>query len=398
MDYSFVKFYKSLADAVQNENQPIVDRSLMRTGFLPVPTKKTIAQTTNSDTNISFVGDIQVDLVDSCGTVVLNVDDKFYYNSFQDANGIFQINWEFGYVNQDFYTKPLHIKITDTSNQNVWFSNAILVTDYNSHLFLEAVYWSDKKIFGISYDLTSGYKQRVFIRNAFDNTPQGKYSQGSYTQTNGREVNFNAIITDLNQYIFDSIDKFMDTRIKRMFAHPNLVLNGQFHTVNLATYKTAERLGNSNLMKAEFLANPQGSFYTYQNQLTPLLELIELFVPNGSIFSRDNDPTSGGQFNAKFSTIIPSAFYGSAQLYLNDTLIESCLVNGEDSQFVNLSFPDSFLGTGLPLNGQYYIVFPSVTDVNGQVFSGIVFGGWGFQVKNGDFSSLHFSGNDFFIN
>jgi len=139
MDYSFIKFYKSLSEAVQNENQPIVDSSLMYTGFLAVPTKKTISQITNSDTNISFVGDIQVDLVDSCGEVILNVDNNFYHNSFQDANGIFQINWEFGYVNQDFYTKPLHIKITDTSNQNVWFSNAILVTDYNSHLFSEFV-------------------------------------------------------------------------------------------------------------------------------------------------------------------------------------------------------------------------------------------------------------------
>jgi len=396
MDYSFVKFYKSLSEAVQNENQPIVDSSLMYTGFLPVPTKKLIAQTTNCDTNISFVGDIQVDLVDSCGTVVLNVDDKFYYNSFQDANGIFQINWEFGYVNQDFYTKPLHIKITDTSNQNVWFSNAILVTDYNSKLFAEFIYWANSKIYGISYDLTSGFKQIIFLVNCFDHTPQNKSEQGQYTQISGLQVQYRKITTRLRQYLIDSIDSFINDRLDALFGHPFVVLNGQF--VRCSDLKPTERLGNSNLMKAEFLANPQGSFYTYQNQLTPLLELIELFVPNGSIFSRDNDPTSGGQFNAKFSTIIPSGFYGSAQLYLNDTLIESCLVNGEDSQFVNLSFPDSFLGSGLPLNGQYYIVFPPIPDVNGQVFGGIVFGNWGFTVADGDFNSGDFNGNDFFIN
>lgn len=393
MDYSFIKFYKSLSEAVQNENQPIVDSSLMYTGFLAVPTKKTISQITNSDTNISFVGDIQVDLVDGCGSVVLNVDNNFYHNSFQDANGIFQINWEFGYVNQDFYTKPLHIKITDTSNQNVWFSNAILVTDYNSHLFSEFVYWANSKIYNISYDLTSGFKQRIFLVNCFDHTPQNKSEQGQYTQTSGLRVQYRKIITRLRQYLFDSIDSFINDRFDVLSAHPFVVLNGQF--VTISDFKVNERLGNSNLMKAEFLANPQGSFYTYENQLFPNLEVIELLVANGAIFSRDNEPTSGGQMTIEFNQIIPAGSYGNARLYLDGELIEEYALYGVDSNFISMQFSNSFIGIGLPANGNYSIVVPQITDIFGQVFSGIVYGGWNFTVADAEFDSDY--DNDFLI-
>ena len=393
MDYSFIKFYKSLSEAVQNENQPIVDSSLMYTGFLAVPTKKTISQITNSDTNISFVGDIQVDLIDSCGTVVLNVDNNFYYNSFQDENGIWQINWEFGYVNQDFYTKPLHIKITDTSNQNKWYSNAILVTDYNSHLFSEFVYWSNSKIYNIRYDLTSNFKQRIFLVNCFDHTPQNKSEQGQYTQISGLQVQYRKIITRLRKYLIDSIDSFINDRLDALFGHPFVVLNSEY--VRISDFKIDERLGNSNLMKAEFLANPQGSYYTYENQLFPILTVLDLFIENGAIFSQSNDPTSGGQMTIEFSNIIPAGNYGNAELYLDGSLIEVIDLNGEDTNFINFQFSNSFIGLGLPANGGYNIVVPQITDVFGQVFSGIVYGGWSFTVADSEFDSDF--DNDFLI-
>jgi len=157
-------------------------------------------------------------------------------------------------------------------------------------------------------------------------------------------------------------------------------------------------------MKAEFLANPQGSYYTYENQLFPSLEVIELSVEDGAIFTRAwaNDNLPFGTFEITFSNLIPpSSFdgeFGNAKLYRNGVFIEEVGIWQQGNQVISFDFATSFTPTDNPLNGNYSIVVPQITDVFGQVFEGIAYGGWNFTVADGDFNSGDFNGTDFFIN
>ena len=269
-DYSFIRLTLNDFAKAKSSDNPAISK-LNYQGFIVQKPSETFLQISNSSVNISFVGGITVDLVDCFENLVKNIDNNFYYSAFTDSKGIEQIAFEFGKINTDYWTKPVFLRITDDINGNKWYSNSFLVTDYLTDISSRFDYFNQSKIYDISYDIAP-YLQSVRISNCYDQTPQNKKEIKQYITSQGKQVNYRPITTFLRKYLIDSLDYSLNDRLEILFSHQIVYLN--YNGVVVSDYKANERVGDTNWMTGEFLANPQGSKLTPIAQLFPDFELI----------------------------------------------------------------------------------------------------------------------------
>jgi len=185
-DFSFIRLTKNDFALAKKADDPNI-ATLLYGGFIVQKPSETFLQISASNTDIAFAGGIQVDLIDCNGLVIRNIDANFFYEVFVDASGISQIAFEFGNIGVDYWTKQLYLKITDLVNNNVYFSNGFLITNYKSELTTRFDYFNQTKIYNISYDLAP-YKQSVRFMNCYDHTPVNTREVKQYTNSNGTQV------------------------------------------------------------------------------------------------------------------------------------------------------------------------------------------------------------------
>jgi hypothetical protein len=268
-DFSFIKLYKNDFASALNADSPAIS-TLKYKGFITQRPDETFLQITNTSDGIAFVGGITVELVDNCNRFVLNIDDNFFYTTVTDSNGNRQMIFEFGYLGTDFWTKPLHLKITDNTNLNVWYSNSFLVTYYMTNISSRFDYYNPTKIFGISYDLAPFY-QSIRIANCYDNNAVNTKELKQYVTSQGLKVNYRNIVSFLRSYLIESLDYFVNDRLEVLFSHAIVYLNNERVVVN--DYKVDERKGDTNFMGGEFVINKQNEKFIYSNQIFPDLML-----------------------------------------------------------------------------------------------------------------------------
>ena len=314
-DFSFIKLYKNDFASALNADSPAIS-TLKYKGFITQRPDETFLQITNTADGIAFVGAITVELVDSCNNLVLNIDDNFFYTTVTDSNGNRQMIFEFGYIGTDYWTKPLHLKITDNTNLNVWYSNSFLVTYYLTNVSSRFDYSNQTKIFGISYDLAPFY-QSIRISNCYDNNSVNTKELKQYVTSQGLKVNYRNIVTFLRSYLIESLDYFVNDRLEVLFSHAIVYLNNERVVVN--DYKVDERKGDTNFMGGEFVINKQNQKFTYSNQLFPDLMLISKspegiytsqipYIPNRTFSTTfalpfGTNPPQNKIFNNKFSDV-----------------------------------------------------------------------------------------------
>lgn len=302
-DFSFIKLYKNDFDSAKNaDDAPITHRKnngLQYNGFIIQKPNETFLQISAGETSIAFVGGISVDLIDSCGDEVVNIDSNFYYEGFVDSSGVNQIAFEFGYIGTDYWTKPLYLKITDLTNGNIWYSNGFLITYFKADLSTRFDYFNQTKIHNISYDLAP-YIQSVRIADCYDNAPANKRDLKQYVNSNGFQSNYRTITTFLRKYLISAVDYFINDRLEVLFSHGLVYCN--LERVVVSDYKAEERVGSTNFLNAEFTINPQNQTLTQSNQLYEYLDLVS-FSPSGIYTSQV--PVYG---NRTFSNIFSLPF------------------------------------------------------------------------------------------
>ena len=106
-DFSFIRLVNDFDIANRGDNPNVA--TICYQGLITMLPNETICQKTNSATDIVFVGDILVELIDNCGTTIQDITSNFYYYGYEDSKGIKQIDFEFGEIGIDYYTKPLHL-------------------------------------------------------------------------------------------------------------------------------------------------------------------------------------------------------------------------------------------------------------------------------------------------
>jgi len=382
-DYSLIRLTTDFATAKSNDNPNVA--TIRYDGIIVQQPNETFLQITNSDTDIAFAGGIQVDLIDCNGLVIRNIDEQFYYNGFVDANGISQIAFEFGNIGVDYWTKPLYLKITDLVNNNVYFSNSFLVTNYKSELTTRFDYTNTTKIYGISYDLAP-YIQSVRLANCYDNTPVNKRDVKQYVTSQGKQVNYRTITTFLRQLKIDNLDYFTNDRLEVLFSHGIIYAN--YERVIGSDFTVEERLGTSNLMRGEFTINKQGQTLVSAYQLYEGLELFSLLPLNGGVYTVDSLPNIEVTFNKEIS------FSGVIKLY-KDSVLQTITPTTYNVTANLLEVTPTYTYT----NGSYSIVIePNTITSGGDSFSGLAYNEWVFTVADGEFSSTDFDNTEFLTN
>jgi hypothetical protein len=318
--------------------------------------------------------------------LVRNIDNQFYYEGFVDANGIYQIAFEFGNIGVDYWTKPLYLKITDLVNDNVFYSNSFLVTYYKSELTTKFKYTNPTKLHGISYDLAP-YIQSVRFANCYDNKPVNKRDLKQYETSQGLQVNYRTITTFLRQYNLDFVDYFANDRLEVLFSHSIVYANNE--RVVVSDYSVEDRLGLTNVMRGEFTINPQGQIIVDAYQLYEGLELVSLLPLNGGTYTVDSLPTT---FELNFNKDITLSSGFVIKLYKDGVLQTITPTDYTVTDNVLEITPDYTF-----TNGSYSIVIEPNTITSGaDAFNGFAFNEWVFTVASGEFDNTEFS-NEFLI-
>lgn len=291
MDLGFLRLYlNDFNAALQGDDSN--DVSIEKHAYIQVSPCGVISQFTNCKDGVSFVGGITVELIDSCGKVLQDVSEFFYYDTYV-LNGLPQIFFEFGKVGKDYYFKRLFLKITDNVNQNIYYSNSFINTDMDIELSTEFVYKENVRFKGIPYDLKSNYQRVRFYRCYYKDTAN-VINLKEYTQTDGRIMNYRNVTTFGKSFVFEKLDLAIDNRMNDMFSHSIVYANGE--RIKIQSYEPKEILGDSNFKTAIFKVNPQGEYFTLGYQVYEPLQL-DSFTPSGR-YNVDTFPNEAvGVFN-----------------------------------------------------------------------------------------------------
>lgn len=391
-DASFIKLYKNdFNSAKLADDTPIV--KLPYRGFIAQKPNETFLQITAGTTPITFVGGIQVDLIDCAGNVKQNIDNNFYYIGFVDSSGVEQIAFEFGLVGVDYWTEILYLKITDLINDNVWYSVGFLLTNYRTEISTRFDYTNKGKLFNISYDLAP-YIQSIRLADCYDQSPANKSQNKQYITALGYEISFRKITTFLRKYVINAMDYFINDRLEVLFSHQFIYVNRERATIS--EYKPDERQGDTNWLKAEFLVNPQGEKLIPSYQIYEYLNVIHK-VPSGDYtLTSYNTATSDSEiftltFNKPF-TVVPDF---EAKLYKDGVLFAT--FDYSDLSVMGLDLNIDVSSNPVTENGVYDIIIaPNSAYYNIEFWGGFPLAGqWQFTIVDADYDSTDYDSTEY---
>lgn len=397
MENSFLKFYKTLNEAIVTENPTVT--KLPYSGFVQQKTNETFCQITNSDFDIVFVGGYTAELVNGCGDVIRDITDYFYFDSFTDNNGIKQIAFEVGMLNTNYYSQILYIKLTDLVNSNIWYSAPITITNKENSIRID--YWSTKAINGTAYDIAP-FKQSIRLSDCYKTDVSDEVSAKQYTVTSGNIVAYRRTTTLFDDYVFESCNEFTYRRLNAIFNNDYTYIDGK--RVVLKEIKKEAREGDSNKFKVTLTVNPYEEVFNWSFQIFEGVSLTQLVPSNNSFYTLADFITemgnTSGQFIAIYDKLLTelSDFYvraGVFKIYKDDVLWKTINEITFFEYQLQFAIPNIFTDAE---NGVYTCTLEPIDNFSGaENYSGIVYGQWVFTIADGEFDSADFS-NEFLIN
>lgn len=295
-------------------------------------------------------------------------------NNLQDIteNCYFSLDYiEFASV-YDFEADAVIIKIVNNINPNdIWFSNPLLITA--NFLTTEI----DYKDVSDSYMQSAGVKA-YFIRSIQESDVK------TYIQESGTKVSGKATFTEMRKYIFEKLDNFVYRRLNLALAR-SIVYLDSLRITDKPLMKDGDISGSQNTFQSELTASVNyNDTYVRNFQIAEPLELVGYYPETiYTLAGVDNRITLS--FNHSVDVISSSIIklYKDGLFYSNLDLI----------QINNTTFEQEYNFTE---NGNYTIEIE-----NGKFISNL-FGqteqmSLSFRIKNGDYSSIHYS-NDYLTN
>ncbi len=330
--------------------------------------------------NISFAGSVQVDLIDCSGVVFQNVDGNFYYSEVGT-----DLYFEFGNFGINKQT-PFHLLITDLTNDNKYYSNSFIVTNYRSNL-------SARFDFKNKLD---AYYQSIRLSNTFEHTPENKKEFNEYTETSGKIVKYKSTTTYQRKWIIDAIDFSLCDYLNELFDYDFVYLNG--NRVVISDYKSNERKGDTNYLSAEFLINLQNESYNWQYQLYEGLNIISVSPDFNSIFSVSQIGSGALNNNTTITFNKQISYNGNDAILkrISDGLelpLYFSFVSGNVLEFFPCDAGSQLSSLSDP-KGVWSIIVTSLNSNNDE-FNGFAQGEWVFEILDGEFSSTDFDNNEF---
>lgn len=384
-DYSFLRLLPDFNKA-KSESLP----ALATIGYfnqIQLSTTGTYLQITTTPEGIAFDGNYNVFIVDCDGNHLKDITSNVAISEFTDNNGVQQIAFEITYINQDFYYKTVFLKFVHTVSDYVWYSNAILISDYKLEETTRFDYRGFTEFNGIAYN-NADFFQSIRLRCRFE-LNDSESTSGQYTTFDGLKVTSRLIETEFEKYIFEEIDNFTYRRLNKLLSHQVIYVNGNRIT-DKQTIASSEREGDTNLFNIEFK-----SAINYKETFTPAFQIhdelaLTFYAPFGNYTLAGLPLNIFGQFNRNISLITG----GSIDLIDNsdDSIIQT--FTGFDITVLSNTISCDITGL-ITVNGSYKVringnTFLSVFNETFPAFE------WNFTVSNPDFLAADFDNDDFF--
>jgi len=291
-DLSFIRLEPSLEKGRNTRPSPIAD--IFYENQIQLSPNEFYCQISNTKDGISFDGNYSVFVVDCCGNELRDITDRIQLTEFT-FNGFPQIKFEIAPIGFDFYMKPVLLRFKHTVSDAVWFSNPIVISDYQINNTSRFNYRNYK-----GAEAIANVMQSIRLKCYFDtNDIESEITE--YTQIDGLKVSGRAVKTEFEKYKFEEIDNFTFRRLNHVLTS-NVVYINSNRSTNKQTIEAGERLGDSNVWEQDFTI-PINYNDTFNDvpQLWGAFAVIDL-IPSG-IFTSQIPVVANKVFNNKFSDV-----------------------------------------------------------------------------------------------
>ncbi|WP_123910246.1 hypothetical protein [Flavobacterium covae] len=207
-------------------------------------------QITNTVKGIAFNGNFAVFLCDLEGNELHDITSKVAITQFSDNKAIPQICFEISPIEKDFGKSAIVLKIKHKKTNEVWYSNAFVLTDENKQLTSRFDYKSYTNFDGIAYNRIPSKTQSIRLACAFT----GHEIQGNskeYTTYSGSKIVSRINKTEFEKYIFPHLDNFTYRRLNSLLSHPIIYVNDN-RVTDKQILPSSSNYASSNLFSIEF--------------------------------------------------------------------------------------------------------------------------------------------------
>ena len=387
IDYSFLRFKKSLAEANDLRNSPLAN--ILHSQTIQLDPNGIYLQITNTEDGIVFNSDYKVELIDCNDNVLADITNSVAIYEFIDRNGVNQIAFELYKLGFDFYSKAVHLKFTHTTGDDKWYSNPFLLTAYNSEYCTEYDYKHHAYFHGISYDRLN-YVQSIRLAFWFDSLDDKTEVTEYYQISNGNTVSNRALYKQAENYKGDLVDNFAFERMNVMFIH-SFICQDFVKVTNKPNVKSNGRIGRTNIQSTEFQV-----FKDYNQNYLRLPQIYELLALVDKYPQEQPFVYSGGSFSNQVT------LYFNKNITLNTGTItvkdssDNIVFQGNENDFVisgiELLFP--FSGTITDLDTYTVEVSAGLVEYSNQQNEAYT---WQFSIVSGEFDYIEFDNNEFLV-
>lgn len=294
LDYSFIRLKTSKQEAFNLDNSPVINLSYLgQIQLLPLDPFPYV-QTT--DFTINYFGDstsFNAYLVDCDGNEE-DLNSHFKPVVGQDINGIFQLQFKLAYLPKDYGQNLVYLKIIAITGdlRYIFYSNKFKITREDEFLTSRVDYSLFKPLtFGENTSPSEFNSIRLpfYLHDHIDKDEISTYLMIS----NGEHVNSSTIHSDLTEWVFEYIDYFTNTRLKRAIQRGLCYINGVANQ-STESFEYEGRYGRSNISTTKFITDQdEGDVYTPEEMIVfipdPESDFTGWVFLNGEEFTNMNN-------------------------------------------------------------------------------------------------------------
>ena len=385
MDYSFLKLYDSIDDAL-NDNK-FKDASLAYYTNIQLFNNEPYLQMTNYEGGISLSSDFSTYIVDNCDNILKDISDHVFTEEFVDNDGNTQTKIEFVNLDSNYYGRAVFIKIALDSSNVSYYTRPIKITNKQPNKTYRFDYSNNSNLEGLTYVNSDCYQS---IRLSMKFTGYSNSSEvGDYYQiSTGNNISTRFLKNVGESFLIENIDTYTFARLQEILLHDIIYIDGK-RVTNKPILEQADRIGESNLFKATFTAFfNESDTYDYTYQIFNGLNIIN-YVPFGEY-------TTG-------TTLLIVSFDANLDLTLN---------TGSLSIYNSLgTLQDTFNETSMTVSGNTLTIATSLSYSDDTYYVNITEGlvsaiginnsaitdntTWTFRLKPADYSVTDYNATDY---
>lgn len=339
MDNSFLRLTNDFQEALLNENFLI--SNIIENRFVQMLPGETFLQITNSQTDIAFGGNLKVELITSWQEVLQDITNLFFYDQFTDIHGVKQIAFEFGNITKDYGTQQVHLKLTHTVSNEIWFSNPFVITNYFSQETTRFDYKHKGYFKGISYDRADYFQSIRLV--SYENDIDVKEEVGQYTQESGNVVSMRKTSTLISRGLFRYCNNFVFKRAIVLFSHDIVYIN-RYRSSDKPVLKKSDREGSTNFFRLGYEWNPGEEFRAAIAQINVIQLICDLTVSNISVIENAGFmEVNWANSNTPFDVIVEISLNNQMtwkkpqNLVLNDLKNEAMYTSPQANHYIRIT-------------------------------------------------------------